>query len=140
MGLSTALARTAFLVNTAYTEASRAYGFSPQQGQLLAILRPGAYGMSELVATLGLAKSSVTGMVDRLERTGLVRREPDPADSRAVRVALTPKGREAADGFYADGHERLERLAADLTAAQRESLARLLGRVVEGNRVSVIIP
>ncbi|MFD0532862.1 MarR family winged helix-turn-helix transcriptional regulator [Actinomadura luteofluorescens] len=48
--------------------------------------------MGELGAMLGLAKSSLTGLVDRTERNGLVRREPDPRDLRAVRVALTAEG------------------------------------------------
>ncbi|TGB03053.1 MarR family transcriptional regulator [Streptomyces sp. MZ04] len=41
--------------------------------------------MSELGTMLGLAKSSLTGLVDRTAQHGLVRREPDPRDGRAVR-------------------------------------------------------
>ena len=46
---------------------------------------------------LGLAKSSLTGLVDRTERNGLVQRKPDPDDSRAVRVALTRRGAKLAE-------------------------------------------
>lgn len=49
---------------------------------------------------LGLAKSSLTGLVDRTERNGLVRREADPEDMRAVRVALTAQGAKLVDAFY----------------------------------------
>ncbi|GAA2617003.1 MarR family transcriptional regulator [Paractinoplanes durhamensis] len=138
MGLSTAMVRNAFLVNAAYSENSREYGFSPQQGQLLCILRSQPYGMGELGAVLGLAKSSVTGLVDRLERGGLVRREPDPADSRAVRVALTARGGKIADQFYTETRERILGLAAGLTDAERETLAALLARIADENNVSVI--
>jgi DNA-binding MarR family transcriptional regulator len=138
LGLTTALARVAFLVNAAYTEASRGFGFSPQQGQFLCVLRPGPCGMGELATVMGLAKSTVSGMVGYAERHGLVRREVDPDDSRAVSVALTPHGREVADEFYDVGSRRIERLAASLTDEERSTLAALLGRVADDNKVSVI--
>ena len=93
---------------------------------------------SELGATLGLAKSSLTGLVDRTERNGLVRREPDPQDSRAVRVALTPAGSRLAAEFYAETCRRIDRLADGLSLADRDLLAGLLGRVVLDNRVPVV--
>ncbi|MFD9390289.1 MarR family transcriptional regulator [Streptomyces sp. NPDC060000] len=46
----------------------------------------------ELVEMLGLGRSSLTGLVDRTAQRGLVRREPDPRDGRAVRVGLTEAG------------------------------------------------
>jgi DNA-binding MarR family transcriptional regulator len=138
IGLATALIRTAFLVNAAYTESSREHGVSPQQGQLLCVLRPQPYLMGELGTVLGLAKSTVSGLVNLLERDGLVRREPDPGDSRAVRVTLTPRGREVADEFYARTRARIERLPGSLTAAERATLAELLGRVTDDNHVSAI--
>jgi DNA-binding MarR family transcriptional regulator len=94
--------------------------------------------MGELGTVLGLAKSSITGLVDRSERSGLVRREPDPRDSRAVRVALTPHGSTIADGFYGDGRRHIEDLPASLTEAERNTLADLLSRMVNDHRVSAI--
>src|SRR4051812_40292564 len=88
----TALVRTAFLVDAVYAESAREHGLTPQQGQLLCVLMTQPYGMGELGSLLGLAKSSLSGLVDRTERNGLVGREPDPRDSRAVRVALTVRG------------------------------------------------
>lgn len=140
MGFTTALIRSAFLVNAAYAESGREFGVTPQQGQLLCVLRAQPFGMGELGTVLGLAKSSVTGLVDRTERGGLVRREPDPDDSRAVRVVLTPHGREVADAFYAKTHQRIEDLPSSLTAGELDALTGLLGRVVEDNNVSVIFP
>jgi DNA-binding MarR family transcriptional regulator len=138
LGLTTALARVAFLVNGAYSEAAREFGFSPQQGQFLCVLRPGPCGMGEVGAVMGLAKSTVSGMVGYAERNGLVRRTTDPGDSRAVSVALTPHGREVADRFYANGSRLIEQLAASLTGEERVTLAALLGRVADDNEVSVI--
>ncbi|SFK13919.1 MarR family winged helix-turn-helix transcriptional regulator [Amycolatopsis sacchari] len=134
----TALARTGFLVNAAYLETSREYGLTAQQGQLLSVLRSRPMGMGELGAVLGLAKSTVTGLIDRTERPGLVRRERDPGDSRAVRVALTEHGREIAEAFFADIYRRIEELQISLTATERRTLAQLLSRVVADNKVSVV--
>ncbi|MEV0150836.1 MULTISPECIES: MarR family transcriptional regulator [unclassified Nonomuraea] len=138
IGVVAGLVRSTFLVNAVYAESAREYGITSQQGQLLCVLMPQPYGMSELGATLGLAKSSLTGLVDRTERNGLVERRPDPQDSRAVRVALTRRGDRLARDFYAETCRRVDRLAEGLDAAERDTLAGLLGRVVLDNKVPVI--
>ena len=133
-----ALVRSAFLVNAVYAESGRDHGVTPQQGQLLCVLMAQPYGMSELGAVLGLAKSSLTGLVDRSERNGLVRRVPDPYDTRAVRVALTAEGSALAEEFYAETCSRIEKLQVGLTAEERDTLASLLGRVVLDNEVPLV--
>ncbi|MFF8607022.1 MarR family winged helix-turn-helix transcriptional regulator [Streptomyces sp. NPDC015346] len=138
MGVVAALVRSSFLVNAVYAESGRAYGLTPQQGQLLCVLLSQPYGMSELGAVLGLAKSSLTGLVDRTSRRGLVRREPDPEDRRAVRVALTEEGARVAAEFYAETCRRVERLPAGLGEADRDTLAELLARVVTDNKVPTV--
>jgi DNA-binding MarR family transcriptional regulator len=138
IGVVAALVRSAFLVNAVYAESGREHGITPQQGQLLCVLMAQPYGMGELGSVLGLAKSSLTGLVDRTERNGLVRREPDPRDSRAVRVALTQKGSRLAEEFYDETCRRVDKLPAGLDAAERDALASLLGRVVLDNKVPKI--
>lgn len=132
------MVRSTFLVNAVYAASAREHGLTSQQGQLLCVLMAQPYGMSELGAMLGLAKSSLTGLVDRTERNGLVRREPDPQDTRAVRVALTSQGGRLAEEFYAETCLRVEKLPAGLSTVERDTLARLLGRVVLDNEVPVI--
>lgn len=138
IGVVGALVRSAFLVNAVYTESGREHGITSQQGQLLCVLMGKPYGMGELGATLGLAKSSLTGLVDRTERNGLVQREADPQDMRAVRVTLTPEGRRLAEEFYAETCRRVAELPAGLSAAERDTLASLLGRVVLDNKVPMV--
>ncbi|EIV96273.1 MarR family winged helix-turn-helix transcriptional regulator [Frankia sp. QA3] len=138
IGVVAALVRSSFLVNAVYAEAGREHGLTPQQGQLLCVLMAQPYGMGELSTMLGLAKSSLTGLVDRTERNGLVRRVPDRSDSRAVQVALTPRGSRVAEAFYTETCRRLEKLPAGLSAADRDTLAALLGRVVLDNKVPVV--
>ena len=138
IGIAAALVRGSFLVNAVYAESGREFGITPQQGQLLCVLMAQPYGMGELGAMLRLAKSSLTGLVDRSERNGLVRREPDPRDQRAVRVALTPHGSRLAEEFYVETCRRIEQLPSRLSAAERDALAGLLGRVVQDNEVPVV--
>jgi DNA-binding MarR family transcriptional regulator len=138
IGVVGALVRSAFLVNAVYARSAREYGLTPQQGELLCVLMGKPYGMGELGATLGLAKSSLTGLVDRSERNGLTRRESDPRDMRAVRVVLTPRGRRLAEEFYAETCRRVAKLPADLDIEERDSLASLLGRIVLDNKVPMV--
>ncbi|WP_204050355.1 MarR family winged helix-turn-helix transcriptional regulator [Microbispora siamensis] len=138
MGTVAALVRSTFLVNAVYADSAREYGLTQQQGQLLCVLMAQPYGMSELGGILGLAKSSLTGLVDRSERNGLVQRTPDPQDSRAVRVSLTRQGARLADEFYTETCRRVEELASGLAPAERDTLAALLGRVVTDNKVPTV--
>jgi DNA-binding MarR family transcriptional regulator len=110
----TAMVRMAFLVNAAYASSGRQYGLTSQQGQLLCLLRPKSYGMGELCTKLGLAKSTTTGLVDILERNGLVKRQIGTPTGRSVQVDLTDSGREIADGFYVATDEKIEALLEPL--------------------------
>jgi DNA-binding MarR family transcriptional regulator len=76
--------------------------------------------------------------VDRTARNGLVRRDPDPWDTRAVRVTLTPKGARVVEVFYAETCRRVEKLLAGLDGAERDALVGLLGRIVLDNKVPLV--
>jgi len=138
LGVVAGLVRASFLVNAVYAESARAYGLTVQQGQVLCVLMGRPYGMGDLGATLGLEKSSLTGLVDRAVRRGLVRREPDPDDRRAVQVVLTGEGLELAEDFYAVTCRRVAELAAGLSTPDRDRLAALLGTIVRDNEAPTV--
>ena len=79
---------------------------------------------------LELDKSSVTGLVDRAERRGLVERVPSSTDGRAVHVRLTDHGHasvaEVAAGFEAD----VAAIVATLPASDRKALGTLISRIL----------
>lgn len=135
MSVVTAMVRATFLVDAVYAASGREYGLTPQQGQLLCVLMPQPYGMRELGSMLGLAKSSLTGLVDRTAKLGYVRREADPSDGRAVRVALTAPGLAMAEDFYAATCRKVEELTAGMDDGERDTLADLLGQLVAANEV-----
>jgi DNA-binding MarR family transcriptional regulator len=94
-------------------------------------LTPGALCESMMVTS-----GAVTKRVDRLERVGLVAREPDPDDRRGVLVGLTAEGLEMVDRVVEEHLENEQRLLADLTDAERERLARLLRALGESVRAA----
>jgi DNA-binding MarR family transcriptional regulator len=85
--------------------------------------------MSELAAAAGSRPSTLTSVLDRLERRGLIRRGPAPGDRRAVLIELTYSGRRAAAtirGAVTDLEQRaLGGLPADTIAGLRAGLQAL---------------
>ena len=127
------LAQLSFLVQGVLGRVAAERGLSVIQLRLFGVLRDREPGMQELARHLGLDKSSMTGLVDRAERRGLVRRAPAPHDKRAVRVSLTPQGHELAREVTVDAERRIHALTADLTPAQRSQLSLLASILVAGS-------
>jgi DNA-binding MarR family transcriptional regulator len=104
---------------------------------VLAALRDGGpQRVTVLAAAEGVAQPTMTNLVVRLERRGLVARGSDPDDARAVRVAITLQGRERLEARRAVRVALLaERLQA-LDAGEREVLLAalpVLDKLTEGN-------
>jgi DNA-binding MarR family transcriptional regulator len=133
--LATVLLRLSFLVQHGYLEVSRAHGLTPQQAQLLCMLLGGPVGMAELGGWLHLEKSSMTGLVDRAERRGLVARVPDPRDRRACQVALTEQGTDLASCFHDHVSRSLAALADGLCPGDRRHLAVTINQILTSHSV-----
>jgi DNA-binding MarR family transcriptional regulator len=97
-------------------------GLSLRQFAALRGIEEGASSPGELARLWQVTPAVITGIVDRLERRGLVRREPDPEDRRRLRLALTEAGRRASDEVEA---ALTGELAARFAAATREELGEL---------------
>ena len=82
--------------------------------------------ITELAAAEAVAQPSMTALVGRLEARGLVRREGDPADRRAVRVAVTDAGAEQLATVRAARAELLGARIARLDESDRAALAAVL--------------
>lgn len=103
---------------------------SMTQVRLLGVLRDRTPTMNQLAQILELDKSSITGLVERAERRGLVLRVPSVTDRRSVLVRLTARGWEmvaqAARHFDAD----VTALLGLLPARDRGALASLVSRLL----------
>src|SRR5688500_8720523 len=95
-------------------------GLSLRQYAALSGIRQGASSPGELARLWQVTPAVITGVIDRLERRELVRREPDPDDRRRLRLALTDAGL-AASALV----ERVltEEMAAQLAKAAAKELA-----------------
>lgn len=125
-----ALVQLSFQVQRTLAAVGAAHELSVVQLRLLGILRDRRAGMLELGGHLGLDKSSVTGLVSRAEKRGLVERSPSPHDGRAVLVSLTARGRRLAEQGTTETERHIAELTAHLTQEERALLTRLAGAVV----------
>jgi DNA-binding MarR family transcriptional regulator len=90
---------------------------------VLTILEAGGpQSMSRLADALDVSVASATGIVDRIERRGLVERRPDPDDRRMVVVHLLDHGREIFQQLAQHRREGLTRLLARLTDDELSAL------------------
>ncbi|MEV3988337.1 MarR family transcriptional regulator [Streptomyces sp. NPDC049837] len=88
--------------------------------------------MADLAARLEVVPRAVTSLVDGLEAGGRVRRVPDPANRRVVRIELTDTGRDTLRQLRSARRAAAEDILAPLTAEQREVLGGLLSALVDG--------
>lgn len=96
---------------------------------VFALFRDSPCRLKDLVAASDLAPSTVTEVVDKLERSGVVRRAPDPRDGRAVMVCLTRAGRRLEARCVALSRELNGIMVTGLTPREQGQLVSLLGRL-----------
>jgi MarR family 2-MHQ and catechol resistance regulon transcriptional repressor len=101
------------------------FGLTDAQFNILMILNDyGGEGMSQqdLSEHLIVTKSNMVGLVDRLEKTGHVRRKSHPTDRRSYQVMLTAKGREVVEKIKKSYFREVDRMMSVLTDSQKRSL------------------
>ncbi|MEV5934985.1 MarR family transcriptional regulator [Streptomyces sp. NPDC052079] len=112
----------------------RGLGITPAQSRLLRTLAH--YGspprMADLAERLEVVPRAVTTLVDGLEANGKVRRVPDPANRRVIRIELTDDGRAALRELRAARRTAAEEILAPLGNEQRETLGELLNALIDG--------
>jgi len=87
---------------------------------------------SEIAEMVGVARATITGLLDGLEKEGLVARQPHPEDRRALTIQLTSKGREFLDDMLPGHYRRIAGLMANLEPEERRLLVGLLTKVAAG--------
>jgi DNA-binding MarR family transcriptional regulator len=128
--LQEALVRISFAMMTVLSRVGAEHDLSLTQLRTLGILRDRRVRVTDLARYLGLDKSSVSGLVDRAVKRGLLERSPNALDGRAVDVQLTEQGRELAAIGAAEVAEALTPLTSTLTSAEVRRLTALLDRML----------
>jgi DNA-binding MarR family transcriptional regulator len=125
------LVQASFTVIALLSQVAAAHELSLTQLRVLAILRDHEPKMAELASHLGLERSSVSGLIDRAARRGLVRRDASGDDGRAVRLRLTGEGRRLADLLTGEIGDLIAPMTGRLSPADRKRLSGLLDRLLE---------
>ncbi len=111
--------------------------FNGAQGRILYVLwqRDGV-PIAELSNKTGLAKTTLTSMLDRMEQSGLLRRAYDVADRRQIRIFLTGEARKLQGGYDAVSRAMSEIFYAGFTDGEiltfESTLRRILDNLAEG--------
>lgn len=110
------------------------HGLSEGRFVLLFLLRDRTDGLAPhvLADRAGVTRGTITGLLDGLERDGLVRRTPDPEDRRRVRVMLTTSGEAVTARAFQEHAGWIAGLTAGLSAEEQADLVRLLGKLRAG--------
>lgn len=86
------------------------------QLSLLSMIYDGGQRVGDIAKNLGIKVPSATEQIIKLERAGFVTRQPDPDDSRAVQVAITPAGTSAVESADQRRNAMVAALLQDLSS------------------------
>lgn len=84
---------------------------------------------AELAECAGVTRATMTGLIDTLERDGLVRREPDPVDRRMMSVHLTERGQVLLRRVLPGHFQWMAAMMQPLGENERKTLVRLLTKI-----------
>jgi DNA-binding MarR family transcriptional regulator len=120
-----------------YTESRRItkdvagrFGLTGPQLAVVKMLEPvGKLSLSELSWKIKARNSTVTGIIDRMEREGLVERRRSDNDRRVIHIVLTRKGRELAREIDVQPVQLFRRVLSELSARDAAELKKILIRL-----------
>ncbi|MCJ8162946.1 MarR family winged helix-turn-helix transcriptional regulator [Acinetobacter zhairhuonensis] len=107
------------------------HGLSEGRFILLFLLDAAEDGIApkDLAEQVGITRPTVTGLVDGLEREGLVERHADPEDRRALKIQLTAKGKSIAKNVFEQHSRWIAKIFGNLTSQERQQFTQLLTKV-----------
>lgn len=134
VGVVTRLARLRTLLDSAQVEVFERHGLSAADFQVVVTLRrtgpPYRMAQSRLMTQLSLTSGTVSVRLERLQKAGVVVREPDPDDGRGALVTLTPHGLDLFNRVTPDHLANEDRLLSALTDEERGTFTALLRRLL----------
>ncbi len=117
---------------------ARGFGLTGPQLTVIKMLEQlGDLSLSSLSDRIRARNNTVTGIIDRMQREGLVRRERSQGDRRIVLIRLTDKGQKLAASIEVEPMELFRRALSSLPAGDLEQLLRILGQVQQTVRATI---
>ena len=111
----------------------------PQFWALHYIAQEEGLTVNELATALHRGKSSTSGLLQRLEKSGVVKRTHSKADRRVVHVGLTAKGRKLTEQLAANRKQGIRKTYASLTATERTNHAHMLEKILKAVRTTLSV-
>ncbi|MFZ5595993.1 MAG: MarR family winged helix-turn-helix transcriptional regulator [Bacillota bacterium] len=111
------------------------YGLSRAKfGALVQLHMAGESGLtqSDLSKKMLVSRANITGLIDRLEKDGLVVRQSHPGDKRAFRIQLTARARELMQAFLPVHSQFIHKVTSALNEKDKETLVSLLEKLKKG--------
>lgn len=125
-----ALSKANQRIAAAFREELNEHCITPRQFILLAILwKTEGLSQVELSRKIEVDRTTLVGIIDRLEEAGFLERRPCPRDRRAHRVWLTERGRGLEDDLAAAVDRVRERIAERMLPDEYKQLRQLLNRL-----------
>jgi DNA-binding MarR family transcriptional regulator len=125
------LVQLSFAVHDVLTRASAEFNLSVTQLRLLGILRDRTPPMTAIAEHLGLDRSSVTGLIDRAERKGLVSRAISTHDARVTIVSITSAGSDVGSKLAAMVTTEIKTLVGPVPRTERDCIVRVATSILD---------
>ena len=117
-----------------FLEETQGHGITPvQYAALYAALRQPGLDQRTLASTIGFDTSTIGGVIDRLEKRGLIERQASPTDRRVRLLQVTPAGAALLDVLIPAMLKAQQRMLTPLPEAERGHFMALLKTAVDGN-------
>lgn len=129
------LKKTHDMLEEIFNRCFQQYGISNAKFNMLVLLyREGDQGLmlSELGEKMLVTKSNITGMVDRLEKQGFVKRVRDDGDRRIIKAVMTGKGREFTVNIIEKYREWTEKIMEILDENEKNCMINVLRKLQKG--------
>ena len=130
-GLADALVTTAFVTMAVINKIGAENDLSLSLIRVLGILWDRRPRMAELADYLGVEKQTMSGLITRAEKRGLVARAPNEEDGRATDVFLTGDGAKLVKRVRVQGQQALAPIIEQLSESDQQLLQKLLQRMFE---------
>jgi DNA-binding MarR family transcriptional regulator len=125
------LNKSAQVIRENYEEKLKPLGLMPKHYRVMAALEEkGSISQQEIGKCIYVDRTTMVGIIDDLEKAGLVERKEHPTDRRSHSVYLTAKGKEALPKAHHLGMEVEKRFLECLSAKEQKELVRLLRQLV----------
>ena len=115
-----------------HTNLSKRVGLGPTEEKVLELVRRHEHpSVRDLADHTGMAKNSISDLLDRLEHKGFVTRQPHPSDGRRVVIVTTDKGVAKIGRLFVGMMTRLDELNADYSTAELAVIAGYQSRAAD---------